>query len=354
MSVLDLARPNIRAMQPYSSARMEATRGGVLLNANESPWPPFAAEDHDWNRYPDPQPPQLVARLAGIYQVTPDQLLVGRGSDEAIDLLVRAFCTPGRDAIAISPPTFGMYAVCARVQDAEVVTIPLDDNFHLDVDALLSSINTNVKLVFLCTPNNPTGDVLPLDRIERVARELASRALVIVDEAYVEFADATSATTMLDRHDNLAVLRTLSKGWAMAGLRLGCLIANAEVITLLRRIMPPYPLPTPCVDAGLSALSDEGIAQANQHIATTIAERKRVATSLQSCEVITEVLPSRANFLTVRCADSAALYRYLLTAGIIVRDVSHYPQLAQCLRFSIGTASENDRLLEAVRTAENA
>ncbi len=350
--MLDLARPNVRAMQPYSSARMEATRGGVLLNANESPWPPFASDDRDWNRYPDPQPAQLVERLAGIFGVASNQLLVGRGSDEAIDLLVRAFCEPGRDAIAISPPTFGMYAVCARVQGADVVTIPLDENFHADVEALMSSISKNVKLVFLCTPNNPTGDVLTLDRIERVARELADRAMVIVDEAYIEFADTASATTLLHRHENIAVLRTLSKAWAMAGLRLGCLIANAEIISLLRRIMPPYPLPTPCVEAALSALSDAGIAQATQRVATTVAERERVATALRQCTAIIDVLPSRANFLTVRCVDSAGLYRHLLSAGIVVRDVSHYPKLPQCLRFSIGTATENDRLLETVRSLE--
>lgn len=353
MSVLDLVRPNVRAMQPYSSARMEASRGGVLLNANESPWPPYAADDHDWNRYPDPQPAALVERLANIYSVATNQLLVGRGSDEAIDLLVRAFCTPGCDAIAVSPPTFGMYAVCARVQNAEVVTIPLDNKFHVDVDALLSSIDHNVKLVFLCTPNNPTGDVLPLEKVEHIARELAGRAVVVVDEAYIEFADAASASTLLDCHENIAVLRTLSKAWAMAGLRLGCLIANPEIITLLRRIMPPYPLPTPCVEAALLALSDEGIAEATQRVAAIVKERERVAAVLRECKAIADVLPSRANFLTVRCEDSAALYGRLLKAGIVVRNVSHYPQLAQCLRFSIGTAAENDRLLETIRSAEN-
>ncbi|MGB4860144.1 MAG: histidinol-phosphate transaminase, partial [Dokdonella sp.] len=328
-------------------------RGGVLLNANESPWPPFAADDHDWNRYPDPQPAALVERLAGIYKVSPEQLLVGRGSDEAIDLLVRAFCEPGRDAVAISPPTFGMYAVCARVQDAEVLTVPLDDDFHVDVEALLSTIADSVKLVFLCTPNNPTGDALPLERIERIARELADRAMVVVDEAYIEFANATSASTLLGRHENLAVLRTLSKAWAMAGLRLGCLIANPEVIALVRRIMPPYPLPAPCVEAALAALSDDGLAEAKRRIATTVAERERLASALRNYDDITDVLPSRANFLTVRCVDSATLYRRLLNAGVVVRDVSHYPKLAQCLRFSIGTAIENDRLLETIRSGEN-
>lgn len=352
MSVLDLARPNVRAFQPYSSARMEARGGSVLLNANESPWPAFGAEDHDWNRYPDPQPAALVERLATIYAVRPDQVLVGRGSDELIDVLVRAFCVPGSDAIAISPPTFGMYAVCARVQDAAIVTLALDDDFHVDVDALLAAVTPAVKLVFLCTPNNPTGDVLALDRIERIARELAGRALVVVDEAYIEFANAASATTLLDRHDNIAVLRTLSKAWALAGARIGSLVANADVIALLRRILPPYPLPSPCVEAALAALSDAGIVETQARVATTLAERERVAATLKTCTDIVAVLPSRANFLTVRCVDASALYQRLLAAGIVVRDVSHYPKLAQCLRFSIGIASENDRLLAVLRNEE--
>lgn len=354
MSVLDLARPNVRAFQPYSSARMEARGGSVLLNANESPWPAFAADDHDWNRYPDPQPAALVERLAAIYAVRPDQVLVGRGSDELIDLLLRAFCEPGRDAITISPPTFGMYAVSARVQNAAVLTQALDADFQVDVDALLASITPAVKIVFLCTPNNPTGDVLALDRIERIATALSDRALVVVDEAYIEFAEAPSATELLASHANIAVLRTLSKAWALAGVRIGSLIAHVEVIQLLRRILAPYPLPAPCVDAALAALTDVGIAETGRRIAATLAERERLAAALDGCAEIVAVLPSRANFLTVRCRDAASMYQRLLGAGIVVRDVAHYPMLAQCLRFTIGSRADNDRLLSVLRNEETA
>ena len=262
MSVLDLARPEIRAMQPYSSARMEASGGDVFLNANESAWAPVGDDGLGCNRYPEPQPAALVDALAALYGVRREQLLVGRGSDEAIDLLVRAFCRAGRDAILIQPPTFGMYAVCARVQDAGVVEVPLAADFTLDVDAVLAALTPAVKLVFICTPNNPTGQPVPRAAVERLAQALSGRALLVVDEAYVEFCDAGSVADLIDRYDNLAVLRTLSKAWALAGVRIGSLLANAEVIALLRRIMAPYPLPLPSVDAALLALSGWGRANA--------------------------------------------------------------------------------------------
>ena len=255
MSVLDLARPEIRAMQPYSSARMEASGGRVLLNANESAWAPPGDHGLHCNRYPDPQPRELVDALAALYGVRPGQVLVGRGSDEAIDLLVRAFCRAGEDAIAIQPPTFGMYAVCAHVQGAQVLETPLADDFTLDVDALLAALTPAVKLVFVCTPNNPTGQLIAPAQLEQLAQALAGRALLVVDEAYLEFADAASAATLLDRHEHLAVLRTLSKAWALAGARIGTLLANEAVIGLLRRIMAPYPLPRPCIALAMEALA---------------------------------------------------------------------------------------------------
>jgi len=355
MSVLDLARPEIRALTPYSSARMEAGAAAVMLNANESPWPPPGDDGCALNRYPDPQPAALRARLAQLYGVREDQLLVGRGSDEAIDLLVRAFCRPGRDAIAISPPTFGMYAVCAGVQDATVETLPLDGAFRLDVDAVLAGLSDAVKLVFVCSPNNPTGGLVPLADIQRLAAALADRALVIVDEAYLEFAEADSAATVLDRHANLGVLRTLSKAWALAGARIGCLLADPEVIGLLRRIMAPYPLPTPSVRAALAALDADGERRMHERTATLVSERESLATALSGLSGIRRVYPSRANFLTVSLDDAAGAYRTLAAQGIVVRDVGRYPGLAGCLRFSIGTPEENAHLLEALsRFAEAA
>ena len=348
MSVLDLARADIRALAPYSSARMEARGGSVALNANESPWPPPGDAGAALHRYPDPQPAVLVQRLAQIYGVRAEQVLVGRGSDEAIDLLVRAFCRSGVDAIAISPPTFGMYAVCAKVQGAAVLEIPLRADFTLDVDALLAALTPAVKLVFLCSPNNPTGGLVPLAAIERIAQALTRRALLIVDEAYTEFADAPSAATLLDRYEHLGVLRTLSKAWALAGARIGSLLAAPEVIALLRRIMPPYPLPTPCVDAALAVLQDGGAALVRERIATVRGERTRLAAALPSLPGVRAVLPSQANFLAVRFTDAAAVYADLLRAGIVVRDIRRYPGLADALRVSIGTPQQNDTLLAAL------
>ncbi|UGB47081.1 histidinol-phosphate transaminase [Frateuria edaphi] len=345
MSVLELARAEIRALVPYSSARMEATGGALMLNANESAWAPFGDAGLDCHRYPDPQPAALVERLAGLYGARPDQVLVGRGSDEAIDLLVRAFCRAGEDAILVQPPTFGMYAVCARVQDAAVVEVPLSADFTLDVHALLAAVTPAVKLVFVCAPNNPTGAGVSLESVEELARRLAGRALLVVDEAYVEFAGSASAATLLDRYEHLAVLRTLSKAWALAGARIGCLLANPDVVALLRRILPPYPLPRPCVAAALDALSSAGQATARERIGVVRAERTRMAAALAAMPGVRAVLPSQANFLAVRFGDAGSAYRRLSGAGIVVRDVRRYPGLDDALRITVGTPEENSRVL---------
>lgn len=345
MSVLDLARPEIRAMQPYSSARMEASGGQVFLNANESAWTPVGDDGLGCNRYPEPQPAALVDALATLYGVRHEQLLVGRGSDEAIDLLVRAFCRAGEDAILIQPPTFGMYAVCARIQNAGVIKVALKADFTLDVDAILAAMTPAVKLVFICTPNNPTGQLVPRASVELLGQALAGRALLVVDEAYIEFADAGSVVDLIDRYDNLAVLRTLSKAWALAGARIGSLLANAGVIALLKLIMPPYPLPLPCVDAALIGLSGWGQATAREHVAVVREQRARMQEALRRLRGVREVLPSQANFIAVRFDDAGTVYQKLLAAGIVVRDVRRYPNLGDALRITIGTPEENAGLL---------
>ncbi len=345
MSVLDLAREEIRAMQPYSSARMEASGGQVLLNANESAWVPTGDDGLGCNRYPDPQPAALIDALAALYAVRQEQVLVGRGSDEAIDLLVRAFCRAGQDAILIQPPTFGMYAVSARIQNAGVIEVPLADDFTLDVEAVLAALMPAVKLVFVCTPNNPTGQTVSRAQIEQLAQALSGRALLVVDEAYVEFADDGSVADLLDDYDNLAVLRTLSKAWALAGARIGCLLANAAVVALLRRIMAPYPLPLPCVAAALAVLSPQGQATAREHLAVVRAQRALMREAMLTLPGVRAVLPSQANFLALRFDDAGAVYRRLLAAGIVVRDVRRYPNLGDALRITLGTPEENARVL---------
>lgn len=350
MSVLDLARPEIRTLQPYSSARMEAGGGQIMLNANESAWEPAGDAGAGCNRYPDPQPETLLQALAALYGVRREQLFVGRGSDEAIDLLVRAFCRAGQDAIAIQPPTFGMYAVSARIQNAAVIEVPLAADFSLDISALLAAITPAVKLVFLCTPNNPSGKSIPRADIERVAQALAGKALLVVDEAYIEFSDQSSVIDLVERYEHIAVLRTLSKAWALAGARIGSLIASPDVIALIRRIMPPYPLPLPCVAAALAALSPSGQEAARGHLAVVREQRAIMRHALDALTGVRAVLPSDANFLAVRFDDAGAVYQRLLQAGIVVRDIRRYPQLQDALRITIGTPEENAQVIALLKS----
>jgi histidinol-phosphate aminotransferase len=348
MSVLDLARPDLLALTGYSSARMEASGGRILLNANESPWPQSA--DAAFNRYPDPQPPRLRGALAALYGVDASCLLIGRGSDEMIDLLVRAFCRAGRNAILVQPPTFGMYAVCAGVQGAGVRSVPLsrDDGFQPDFDAVLAAVDASVKLVFVCAPNNPTGGQPPRAGILALATALREKALVVVDEAYIEFSDSGSLASEVPSCENLAVLRTLSKAHALAAIRIGCLIAAPGVIDLLRRIMPPYPLPTPCVEAAEDALTPVALHRTRDRIALVRSERERLRARLGRVAGVREALASQANFLAVRLDDAGARYRQLLARGIVVRDVRRYPGLEDALRITIGSPDENAALLAAL------
>jgi histidinol-phosphate aminotransferase len=354
MSAIDLARAEIRALKPYSSARMEVSGGSVFLNANESPWPSVMGGTGALNRYPDPQPAELVRRLAALYGVAADQVLVGRGSDEAIDLLVRAFCRAGQDAVVISPPTFGMYSVSAGIQDAAVIDVPLRADFSLDVDGLLARVTRRVKLVFVCSPNNPTGNLVPLSVIEQLAAALTDRALMVVDEAYIEFAGAPSATVLLGRYDNVVVLRTLSKAHALAAARVGTLIADADIVALLRRILPAYPLPAPCVEAALAALTPPALAATRVRVDGLLRARARLAEVLKTFSGVRDVFPSSANFLLARCADAQGLYRRLLAAGVVVRDVSHHAALNDCLRITIGSDEDHRRLLVALGLREEA
>ncbi|WP_369930408.1 histidinol-phosphate transaminase [Xanthomonas sp. NCPPB 2632] len=349
MSVLDLARADIRAFAPYSSARMEAQGGTVLLNANESSRSPNIPGGEGLNRYPDPQPRGLVETLAELYGSVSERVLVTRGSDEAIDLLTRAFCRAGQDAVLVSPPTFGMYAVCARIQGAIVIESPLPADGALDADTLLAAVTDATKLVYVCSPNNPTGNLVDLPTIERIARALQGRAVLVVDEAYLEFSGTRSAVGLIDAYDNVAVLRTLSKAWSLAGARVGTLVAREEVIALLRRIIPPYPLPSPCVDAALGAVSYEGRRLQRHHVHEVLNERARMVVELAKQPGVRAVLPSHANFLAVRFDDAAGTYRRLLAAGVVVRDITKYPGLRDALRITVGTGNENDRVLAVLR-----
>ena len=352
MSVLELVRADLRDFTGYGSARRTSATGSIWLNANESPWTSVADVGGLNNRYPDPQPAELRQRLATLYGARAEQVLVGRGSDEAIDLLVRVLCKPGKDAVVIAPPVFGMYAVSARLQNAPLVEVPLIDGvdgFTADLETIGSAaLSSSAKLVFLCSPANPTGQALRLPEIAALAGRLRGRAMVIVDEAYGEFSNQPSAVSLIDTMPTIGVLRTLSKAHALAGARIGALIADADLIAVLRNCQAPYPLPAPCVHLALRVLEPEAQAQTNARVVETVAQRDRLRRVLMGSPGIDHVYPSQGNFLLVRFADADAALRQLLAAGIVVRDMRKQPQLDDALRISIGTAEESDALIEVL------
>jgi histidinol-phosphate aminotransferase len=348
-SPLALARPDILKLAAYEHAAWNPAL--ERLHANELPWRGAGdASEAGLNRYPEPQPRALVAALARLYGVDATQVLVTRGSDEAIDLLNRAFCRAGVDSIVICPPTFGMYAVAARIQGAGVIRVPLTlPDFTLAERELLAGVVAGVKLVFLCSPNNPTGNKLPEAQLLHLARTLDGRALVVVDEAYIEFAGVPGVAGEVARHRNLVVLRTLSKAHALAGARCGTLIADAEVIALLRRIVEPYNLTQLSIEQVARALQPAALEDGRTQVARVRAERALLAKALERCRAVRRVWHSDANFLLVEFSDPGAALERICAAGLLVRDVRGQPNLGQCLRITIGTPQQNVRVAAAVQ-----
>jgi histidinol-phosphate aminotransferase len=348
-NVLQLARPDILLLQPYQHAAWEPSL--ERMHANEMPWrasgDPTAA---GLNRYPEPQPAELIEHLARLYGVDSEQLLAGRGSDEGIDLLVRAFCRAGQDSVLICPPTFGMYKVSARIQGAGVIEVPLvkDRNFAFDPEAVLALWREDIKIVFICSPNNPTGGLVEHASIETVCERLADKALVVVDEAYIEFSRCDSMIKQLKRFPNLVILRTLSKAYALAGARCGALIAHPDIVSLLGRVITPYSLPTQTIESVLKFTDAQHAADAKQRIDTVLRERTRLAEQLRRLPAIRRVWPSDANFLLVECVDADDVLRAAVGVGLIIRDPRSQPALANCLRISVGTTEQNDRLIHGI------
>lgn len=348
--VTELARPEIVALKPYEHASWEPPL--ERLHANELPWRPTDdGTDAGLNRYPEPQPHELIARLAALYGAAPEQVLAGRGSDEAIDLLVRCFCRAGQDAVLVCPPTFGMYAVAARIQGADVVNVPLrlDSGFTLDEDELLKQCTPRVKLVFLCSPNNPTGNLLAEESVLRIAARLEGRALVVVDEAYIEFAEAASLAQRIRELPQLAILRTLSKAHGLAGARCGALIANPEIIQLLRKVIPPYAITQLTVETVLKQLEPQELAVMQSRIGTLRAERTRITGAVRNLPGVKRVWPSDANFFLVEFADPERALKRARAANFLIRDVRAQAGVGRTVRISVGTPDQNDRLLEALR-----
>ncbi|MEO8225400.1 MAG: histidinol-phosphate transaminase [Gammaproteobacteria bacterium] len=351
IGTLDLLRPEIRHLQPYKAA--DYVGGYVRLNANETPWRPPGDDSRDGlNRYPEPRPAELTERLTEFYNLRPGELLVTRGSSEAIDILIRAFCRAGQDNIVICPPTFGMYEVYAQIQGAGVQRLPLDrsDNYSLPVDTILRAWLPVNKLVFVCSPNNPTGNRYPDAEVNRLCTGLAGRGVVVLDAAYQEFAGADPMHDLLSHHDNLVVLRTLSKALSLAGVRCGVLIGRRDLIELLGRVLPPYGFPTTSQDAVLRSLTPSAQLELADRRVQILTERQRLMIALPSAPTILHVWPSAANFILVESRDAPALVAKARNAGILLRDFSWDPLLPGSVRITVGSPDENDRLLAALRT----
>lgn len=356
MDIASLARPEIVAMQPYASARSSMSADGILLNANEAPL--TLLEDADLeklalNRYPSPQPDALSERLAALYGVSRDRLLITRGSDEGIDLLLRVFCRAGVDRIIECTPCFGMYRVAAAIQGAGVTAVPRlpEQGFSIDVETLCRTVEDQpgVRLVFLTSPNNPTGDGLEAADLDRILAACEGRALVVLDEAYIEFSPRESAARKVGAHPHLVVLRTLSKAWAAAALRCGAVIADPAVIDLLQRIMAPYPLATPAVNAALRVTDASVRPRQTAMIESVFAEKAAFLQFLETLPWVRQIWPGEANFILARVDAAGALSAWCEQHDIRIRNFDGQPMLDGCVRFTMGTREEMLALTRALK-----
>ncbi len=360
-AIYKLIRKHYQALQGYVSAGMEITKSDdkIFLNANENPFELPGLEGA--NRYPEPQPAALVQAMADNYGVNNDQIVVTRGADEALVVLTKVFCEPHEDAILINPPTFGMYGVDARAMPANVVEVPLlkqDNTFALDQDEIIAQATnplTKIKMVFICSPNNPTGGTFPQNQIRGICTALEGHAIIILDETYCEFTDEGSMVDDLKNHPNLIILRTLSKSYAFAGLRIGCFLSgDTDFIALVKaKALDAYPLPRASVEGALHVLSPAIKALAQENICKLLDERARVETALKNSAQIVKIYDSAANFLLIEMKDAKGFYDYALENNVVLRDFSSKPLTENCLRISIGTPMENDMVLKLLEEFDN-
>ena len=349
MSVKDLARPEIAALNPYAAAaQVDDT---IRLNANESP----EANGVDrfrrpLNRYPEIRPQRLQAAMAERFACDPEQLLVTRGSSEAIDLLIRTFCRAGKDNLVIQSPSFSMYRHYATIQGAEVIEVPTsaDQDFTVSSEQLIDARNTNTRLVFVCSPNNPTGTSMPREDLLALLDACRNKSVVVVDEAYIEFGAQASAVELIDRFENLVVLRTLSKALGFAGVRCGAVIAATSVTRMLDAVQAPYALATPVVECVEDALTDTQLSTARAVVAGIIEERARMSAALEALPFVLKVWPSDANFVLMRTEDAPGVMAACRRRNVLIRGFDGV--LSDCLRITIGSRSDNDQLLGALST----
>jgi len=353
VSTSNIARDDILALRGYNAGEQQPDT--IRLNANEAPqshW--FDGDTFAMNRYPEVHPVSLQNKMAALFGVPANNLLVTRGSSEAIDVLIRAYCRAYRDSLITSPPTFEMYRFYADVQGIEMIDVPLlrDNDFAFDTSAILAASRPDTKLVFICSPNNPTGNMVSTDDILRIVEDRRDKSIVVVDEAYIEFSGRDSLAPQVSNYENLVVLRTLSKAQALAGARCGAAIANEAIVDVMCRVLPPYSFPTPVIDCVLRALSGEQIETSRQFIADMVGERERLAERLGKLKIIETIWTSHANFLLARIDDLAGVQNHLHSKRILIRDFGDQPGLANCARITIGSREENAALLAALSAYE--
>lgn len=336
--IIDYIRPNIRNLVPYSTARDEYKGDvGIFLDANENPY------DNGVNRYPDPMQKRVRNLISELKNVNKERIFIGNGSDEAIDLCFRIFCEPGKSsAIAVSP-SYGMYGVAAAVNDVEVREVLLNEDFSLPVDRLLAAADDTSRLMFVCSPNNPTGNAFPLEQLEELAGSF--NGILVVDEAYVDFSEKGSLLPVLGSYPNLIILQTLSKAWGMAGLRTGLAFASEQIISYFNRVKYPYNINVTAQRKAEEMLGRD----ISPQVSLIKSERKRLQEALAGCPAVEKVFPSDANFLLMRVKDAKKMYSRLLQAKVIVRDRSSQPMCRECLRVTVGTPEENERMLDIVK-----
>ena len=342
MKIKNLIRENIKSLEAYSSARDEfkdMSSELVFIDANENPF------ETGLNRYPDPQQNLVKEALSRIKGVCKDQILLGNGSDEVLDLIFRVFCEPREDSVIVLPPTYGMYEVLAKTNDIKLITIPLLDNFQPNTMEVLKVQNTNTKVLFLCSPNNPTANSFDANRIETLLNEF--NGIVVIDEAYIDFSIEDSWLARLDEFPNLIVTQTLSKAYGLAGIRLGICYASQEIISFLNKIKPPYNVNQLTQDVALKALLNTG--EVNNQITAITSERNQLIKDLEKLDVVDRVYTSDANFLLVKVDNATLRYNQLLNKGIVVRNRSNQMLCENCLRFTIGTKDENKKLITALK-----
>lgn len=336
----NLVRPNIKNLVPYSSARDEFKgSASVYLDANENA---YGSPLTKWyNRYPDPLQLQVKSKLSEVKGVPMENIFLGNGSDECIDILIRAFCEPGKDNIIICPPTYGMYEVSANINDVLIKKVPLTPEFQLDLPAIEEAVDDNTKIIFLCSPNNPTGNSLDRDDLEIILNNYWG--IVALDEAYINFSRFRSFTQELADYPQLVVMQTLSKAWGLAALRLGLAFASEEIIGVMNKIKPPYNINQASQDLALKALEEVGMV--NDMIREIVSQRAILEKELAKLPVVKRIYPSDANFLLVQVTDAKGIYNYLLGKGVVVRDRSSVTLCEGCLRITVGTEAENKALL---------